>query len=161
MRAATSSPGTLRPCSMLNRNDVASPPEASDSFLYESPWDMRSVRMRSATGSSAAAGTGLERVGVGGMRASYRVLPRDANCRSGSARGAAPVAPVRAAAAPGVRRLWRPRRPPRVHRFPCARKIADRPLDGFRWGFGHQGTSTYGRLEGHVQSSEHNPPVRI
>src|SRR6516225_1899285 len=86
MRAATSSPGTLRPCSILKRNDVASPPAASDNRLYDRPCDNRSVRMRSATGSSATEGVITLRVVVV-MRANYRVLPWDANSGSRPPRG--------------------------------------------------------------------------
>src|SRR5262249_61407922 len=90
MRAATSSPGTLRPCSMLNRNEVASPPAASDNLLYDSPCESLSVRIRSATGSSATGGVVAPR-GVVVMRPSYRVLSWDANS-SGECLRPAPTA---------------------------------------------------------------------
>src|SRR4029079_9037353 len=78
MRAATSSPGTLRPCSILKRNEVARPPAASDNLLYDRPWESLSVRILSATGSSATGGVITPR-GEVVMRASYRVLPSGAN----------------------------------------------------------------------------------
>src|ERR1051326_7226109 len=84
---------------------------------------MRSVRIRRATGSSAASGAPGARESVGVMRARYRVLPRDANCAGAfSGRGASAPVAVRSPARGGalvasrgrdlVPRLGRPRPAP-------------------------------------------------
>src|SRR5215831_19153041 len=58
---------------MLNKNEVARPPAASDNLLYDSPCESRSVRILSATGSSATWGEATPRgvVVIGGQRIAF------------------------------------------------------------------------------------------